>query len=94
MITSQKHELRASEIRQRLNAIARMDELSDDLRAESDKLTAEYADVETRKRAALVAECSPRIGRRSAARVQQRTGQSPRASRRPYVRARLPTAAW
>ncbi len=56
MTNSQRLELRASEIRQRLNAIAGMDELSDEVQAESDALTTEYAAVETRKRAALVAE--------------------------------------
>ena len=61
MTTSQTLELRASEIRQRLNAIAGMDDLSDDVRAESDKLTEEYADVETRRRAALIAEDAERV---------------------------------
>ena len=61
MTTSQKLEIRASEIRQRLNAIAGMDELSDDVRAESDKLTTEYASVETKRRAALVAEQGDKV---------------------------------
>ena len=56
MTNSQKLELRASEIRQRLNEIAGMDDLSDDVRAESDRLTTEYAAVETRRRAAIIAE--------------------------------------
>ena len=56
MTTAQRLELRASEIRQRLNVIAGMDDLSDDVRAESDGLTEEYADVETKRRAAIVAE--------------------------------------
>ena len=56
MTNSQRLELRASEIRQRLNEVAGMTELSDEVQAESDALTTEYASVETRKRAALVAE--------------------------------------
>ncbi len=56
MTNSQKLELRASEIRQRLNEIAGMDDLTDEIRGESDKLTEEYASVETKRRAALVAE--------------------------------------
>ncbi len=56
MTNSQKLEIRASEIRQRLNAISGMDELSDDVRAESDTLATEYADVEVRRRAAILAE--------------------------------------
>ena len=58
MKTSQKLSLRASEIRQRLNEIAGLegDALTDEIRAESDKLTGEYRDVETRHRAAIVAE--------------------------------------
>ena len=55
---SQKLELRASEIRQRLNEIAGLegDALNDEVRGEADKLHTEYRDVETRRRAALVAE--------------------------------------
>ena len=56
MTTSQKLELRASEIRQRLNEISGLVELTDEVRAESDKLATEYADVETRRRAAIIAE--------------------------------------
>ena len=61
MTAAQTLELRASEIRQRLNAIAGMDDLSEDVRAESDKLTEEYASVETKRRAALIAEDAERI---------------------------------
>ncbi len=56
MKTSQTLEIRASEIRQRLNEIAGLGELSPEVHAESDKLTEEHASVETRRRAALVAE--------------------------------------
>ena len=61
MTTSQRLELRGSEIRQRLNEIAGLDDLTDDVRTESDRLTTEYADVETRRRAALIAEDAERV---------------------------------
>ncbi len=56
MTESQKFELRASEIREALNTLQEAEELTDDQRSEMDKLTREYRDVETRKRAALVIE--------------------------------------
>ena len=58
MTDSQRLQVRASEIRTRLNDIAGLpdDGLTDEIRAETDRLTAEYRDVETRIRAALVAE--------------------------------------
>ena len=58
MTTKQRLELRASEIRTRLNEIAGLegDAFTDAVRTESDKLTNEYRDVETRIRAATIAE--------------------------------------
>ena len=58
MKDSQRHQLRASEIRTRLAEIAGLadDALTDEIRSESDKLTGEYRSVETQHRAALVAE--------------------------------------
>ena len=58
MKDSQRLQLRASEIRTRLAEIAGLadDALTDEIRSESDKLTTEYRDTETRHRAALVAE--------------------------------------
>ena len=58
MKDSQRHQLRASEIRTRLAEIAGLadDALTDEIRSESDKLTTEYRSVETQHRAALVAE--------------------------------------
>ena len=60
MRTSQRLELRASEIRQRLNEISGLEGegLTDEIRAESDRLVGEFRDVETRRRAALVSESS------------------------------------
>ena len=56
MTNAQKLELRASEIRERLNELGGTEDLDDDGRAEIDKLTAEFRDVETRRRALIVAE--------------------------------------
>ena len=58
MTNAQKLALRLSEIRQRLNEIAGLDDegMTDEVRAEADKLTAEYRSKETQHRAAIVAE--------------------------------------
>ena len=58
MTNAQKLEVRASEIRQRLNEISGLegDGLTDEIRTESDTLQSEYRDTETRRRAAIVAE--------------------------------------
>lgn len=66
MTESQRLTVRASEIRQRLNEIAGLegDALTDEIRAEGDKLNTEYRDVETRLRAAVVAEDAPPVEHR------------------------------
>lgn len=58
MTHAQRLSLRSSEIRARLNEIAGLpaDQLNDEIRSESDRLTAEYADVERQFRAAVIAE--------------------------------------
>ncbi len=58
MTNTQRLTIRASEIRQRLNEIAGLegDALTDEIRAESDKLTGEYTDTETQLRAAVAAD--------------------------------------
>ena len=56
MTSSQKLQLRLSEIRQKLNELSGKDELTAEERAEMAKLTAEYPTVEERHRAAIVAE--------------------------------------
>ena len=63
MTNTQKLTVRASEIRQRLNTIAGMegDALTDEVRQESDKLTIEYRDTETKLRAAIAAEPDPTV---------------------------------
>ena len=58
MTASQKLQIRASSIRARLLAINGLegDAYTDEIRSESDTLTTEFTDVETRLRAALVVE--------------------------------------
>ena len=60
MTESQRLQIRASEIRQRLNEIAALPtaDVTDEVRAESDGLTAEYRTVETQHRAAVTAEAT------------------------------------
>ena len=54
MTNEQRIALRLSEVRSRLNEIAGMDELTDEVRDESRALETEYADLETRHRAAII----------------------------------------
>ena len=56
MIHSQKLELRRSVVKQRLSELAGADELTDETRSETDKLTAEWTDLETRFRASIISE--------------------------------------
>ena len=58
MTASQRLQLRISEIRQALNALSGLegDALTSEKRSEIDRLTAEFRDVETRHRAALIAD--------------------------------------
>ena len=58
MTQTQKLTMRASEIRQRLNEVAGLtgEAFTDEIRQESDKLTGEFREVETKLRAAIVAE--------------------------------------
>ena len=60
MTNSQRLTVRSSELRQRLNQIAGLDgdAVTDEIRAESDRLGVEYGTVETQLRAALVAEAA------------------------------------
>ena len=63
MITSQKLELRRSLVRQRLSELAGVDELDDEARGETDKLTTEWTDLETRHRAAIISESADEASR-------------------------------
>ena len=56
MTVSQKLEIRASEIREKLNELSGLDTLTDEQRTDAEGLTTEYRDVETKRRAAIVAE--------------------------------------
>ena len=58
MTTAQKLAIRLSELRQRLNEIAGLetDAMTDEVRAEADRLTTEFQAKETQHRAALVSE--------------------------------------
>ena len=58
MTTAQKLAVRLSEIRQRLNEIAGLadDAMTDEVRAEADRLGGEYRNAETQHRSALIAE--------------------------------------
>ena len=58
MTPKQKVELRMSEVRQRLNEVSALegDDFTVEIRAEADKLSAEYRDLETRHRASIIAE--------------------------------------
>ena len=55
--------MRASEIRQRLNEISGLEgeAFTDEIRQESDRLTAEFRQVETKLRAAITAEGEPEV---------------------------------
>ena len=59
MLKSQSIQIRQSEIRGRLNELLDKDELTEDERAERDRLTAEFKDSEPNLRAALVSETGP-----------------------------------
>ena len=57
MLNSQKISIRLSEVRQRLNELAGVEEtLTDEQRQESEKLQTEFADSEVRYRSAVIAE--------------------------------------
>ncbi|MXX71921.1 MAG: hypothetical protein F4Y73_08655, partial [Gemmatimonadetes bacterium] len=56
MTASQKLEIRASEIREKLNELSGAESLTDEQRSEIDALTTEYRDTESKRRAAIVAE--------------------------------------
>ena len=61
MLKSQTLELRSSEIRSKLNELSGADSLTPEQTAEVGTLTSEYADVETRRRAAIVAESATEV---------------------------------
>ena len=63
MIHSQKLELRRSLVRQRLSELSGVDKLDDAMRSETDALTDEWGDLETRFRAAVISESEDEASR-------------------------------
>ena len=101
MTNVQKLTIRSSEIRARLNVIAGLsdDDMTDEIRGESDRLTTEYADTETKLRAAIAAEPNPAETRDTEidAEARERLALRGRASFGRYLAAalagRLPAGA-
>ena len=94
MTTLQKLRLRLSEVRQRLNAISGIegDAFTDEIRAEAETLQTEYADLETRHRAAIVAEEGEAETRANAgpdAEARERLELRSKASLTAYITAAL-----
>ena len=89
MTNSQRLELRSSELRQRLNELSGMPELTDEQRGEIDTLSIEYADVERQKRAAILAGDTPEIPEPESRDSEQREidGLIERAEIAAYLRA-------
>ena len=82
MTNSQKIQIRQSEIRQRLNSLSSLegDDYTPEHRAETDKLSTEFQDLETKFRAAIVAESKavPPVDRegREGAEIRELVGKS------------------
>ena len=93
MTNAQKIRLRLSQVRQRLNEIAGVegDAFTDDVRSEAASLQTEYADLETRHRAAIVAEgeAETRANETPDAEARERLELRSRASLTGYLRAAL-----
>ena len=92
MTNAQKIRLRLSQVRQRLNEISGLegDAFTDEIRAEADTLQSEYADLETRHRAAIVGEGETRAtGDDLDAEARERLALRSRASLTSYLRAAL-----
>ena len=81
MTTKQKIELRLIEVRRRLNELADIAELTDELRAESRALQAEFADLELKRANAITAETVD-----DSIRGEQRQGDGETAEHRAMVR--------
>ena len=77
---AQKLALRASEIRKKLAELAGLDDLTDEQRAEISTLRTEYADVETRAQAFMVADDEPEP-------VETRTGDAEQRELRALIAA-------
>ena len=92
MTNLQKIRLRLSKVRARLNAISGLEgeTFTDEIREEASALQAEYADLETRHQAAIVAEGEPETrATEPDAELRERLALRGRASLTAYLRARL-----
>ena len=94
MTNAQKIRLRLSQVRQRLNEIAGVegDAFTDEVRSEAESLQAEFADLETRHQAAIVAEGEGETratGDDLDAEARERLALRSRASLTSYLRAAL-----
>ena len=94
MTNAQKIRLRLSQVRQRLNEIAGVegDAFTDEVRSEAASLQAEFADLETRHQAAIVAEGEGETratGDDLDAEARERLALRSRASLTSYLRAAL-----
>ena len=92
MTTSQKIRVRLSEVRERLNAIAALEgeAFTDEVRSEAEALHTEYADLEIRHRAAILAEPEPEEREAAPdAEMRERVELRSRASLGTYLAAAL-----
>ena len=83
MTTLQKLTIRASEIRQSLNTLAAVESLTDEQRTETDTLTDEYRDTETKLRAATIADGVADLGDQ-----EEREQESPEGKERAKLEER------
>ena len=92
MLTSHRLTIRASEIREKLNTLSQVDELSTEQRSELDKLSKEYSDVEAKLRAATIAEAKAEkraLETEPDAEMRERLELRGKASLTAYLRAAL-----
>ncbi len=93
MTNAQKIRLRLSQVRQRLNEISGLegDAFTDEIRSEAGSLQTEYADLETRHQAAIVAEGEAETRKLEGpdAEMRERIELRSRASLTSYLRAAL-----
>ena len=92
MTNSQRLTIRASEIREKLNELSQVDELSTEERSELDKLSKEYQDVEAKLRAATIAEADAEkraLETEPDAEMRERLELRGKASLTSYLRAAL-----
>ena len=91
MTNAQKIRLRLSQVRKRLNEISGLegDAFTDEIRTEAETLQTEYADLETRHQAAIVAEGEAETREEVDAEARERLELRGKASLTAYLRAAL-----